>query len=160
MNDEIKSLDLLSEVDLSNVDTARPLLPDKTVCRVRILKLTVVDSKKGPFKNMEVVLGFVDPMTTTLGKPLSPNYTHTEVITLKQTEKYDPRENLARLQECFLGTKGKWDTASMIGQEGTVRFRLEQERKDPETGDTYPEGNKVAVWIKKNASAAGGVTLG
>jgi len=134
-------IDQLEELDLSNVDTSRPLITGPQ--RVRIVKMEVVKSKNGDWKNLNVVLGLVNGTKTKDGKEVNPGFQHTETITLKRTEKYEPTENLARLQECFLGKKGRWNSSEMYGAEGDVRFDIQ-----PAEGQ-YPESSRVVGWIKK-----------
>jgi hypothetical protein len=50
------------------------------------------------------------------------------------------------VQECFLGVKGKWNSASLIGKMGVVRFKVEDSTQ-------YGKQNRV-TWIK--AKVAGG----
>lgn len=152
MNDEnptipqVDSIEALDSLDLSNTDTARPLIKD-SVQTVRLIKMELKPQKTGSGKNLRITLALNTEAPGVDEKTVRAGFQHTETTSLVPTENYNPGENLARVQECFLGKKGRWNSAELIGKLGNVRFRTEKD-----TG--FGPQNRV-TWLK--AKAAGDV---
>lgn len=138
---EVPELDIL---DLTNVETNRPLMPEGTT-RMVLKGFKTEENKAKSGKNLLVILETTQALTATNGKPLSPGWRHTERISLVQTEKYDPKENLARLQECFLGVKGPFKSSELINREGEVKVKIER-------SDEFGNQNRI-TFIKKKVDA-------
>jgi hypothetical protein len=118
----------LDTFDLTNVDTNRPLLPEG-LQRMRLVGFaTKAQKAKGDEpslgKNLVVTLETVNQVTATNGRVLAPGFKHNETISLVQTDKYDPSQRLAQLQECFLGKKQPWCSKDFYGREGDVHFTI------------------------------------
>lgn len=145
----ISSLDQLNEIDLTNVESSRPLLKEGLI-KVKLHSMEIKDQKAPKTgKNLNIVL-----VTETsnpnreAGKPEVPSgYKHTETISLVTTDGYNPAERLAAVQECFLGVKGKFIPSELIGRVGVVRIKIES---DKEFGDK----NRVQTWTKKKSGDA------
>lgn len=155
---EISGMDELNEIDLTNVNTKRTILASG----VMKLQLTKIESKPGKpkegeaaYNNLTLFFKTVDNQKDKDGKEVLAGHTHVETMTLKKTEKFNPFENLARLQECLLGTKGKWNANALIGQIGDVRMGVQAAEGE------YEESNRIKSWIlKKTGTDAAVPTIG
>jgi hypothetical protein len=89
-------------------------------------------------------LTLTQPATAMDGKPVNPGFPLFTIISMVQTEKYDPRQNLAAFKECFTGSKsGSFlPIEQYIGAKGSVRVSVE-------TSDQYGTQNRVARFVKK-----------
>jgi hypothetical protein len=126
-------------MDLSNTETTRPVLKEASQ-KVKLVRLELKDQKGGAGKNLRVIIALEEPAPCKDGRTVQPGFQHTETISLVPTDNYNPAENLARIQECFLGRKGKWNSQEIIGRTGVVRFRIESTKE-------YGDQNRV-TWIK------------
>lgn len=142
------AIDQLDELDLTNVDTNRPLIKEGTLVKFKLTKIEVKDNSKKTGKNAQVHLALVDPLpakdTKNGDRDLKPGFTLIETVSLVPTENYKPTERLAQIQECFTGVKGKWNTQDIMNREGTCRIGIES---DPQYGDR----NRVRSYVKKKA---------
>lgn len=140
----VESIDQLNVLDLTNTDTSRPLLKE-AVYDIVLHQLELKEQKSKLGKNLNVVLKLAKGGEAKDGTPIQAGFTFIETISLVPTEKYNPTENLARLQECFLGVKGRFIAAELIGQTGQVRLKITSDKE-------YGDQNRVQTWIKKKVS--------
>jgi hypothetical protein len=136
---QIDSIEALNTLDLTNTDTARPVLKEGAY-KFKLLRMELKDQKSGKGKNLIVVIGLDQEAPSTEGKVINAGFQHSEQISLVPTENYNPAENLARIQECFLGKKGKFNAGELLGKQGTIRMRVEDSAQ-------YGKQNRV-TWIK------------
>lgn len=143
MNESINLNDLDSS-DFSNVSTGVPLIK-AGVHEVSVLEIKPEPNKAGTGHNLKIKLGLTNPTDkvdgtgqVNVGYPIYTN------ISLVATEKYKPKENLARFMECFLGVKNVPfnPLEQYIGQTGSVRIKIEEDEQ-------YGKKNAVAGYIKK-----------
>ena len=145
--EQVTSLEQLNTKDLTNVESQRPLLKEG-LAEVTLKSLELKDQKSPKTgKNLIVVLVTNNEQDgREAGKKVAAGYKHTETVSLTATENYNPDERLAALQECFVGTKGRFNAGDMIGRTGTVRFKIESDKD-------YGDKNRVQSWLKKKVSA-------
>jgi hypothetical protein len=104
MADEHDILNQLQQgEDLSNIDTEFPVLAAGDVM-CEVAKIEVAANSKQTGNNLVIQLKTLEPAESTKGEVVNPGYPITQWISLVQTEKYDPRNNLATFQDAVLGT--------------------------------------------------------
>lgn len=145
----IDSIEALDQLDLTSVDTSRPLFKPETTLKMRLDRMEVKPSKtagKEHQKNLYVTLKLEEAAQSEDGKTVHPGFTQTEVFGLTPSENFDPRENIARLQLCFSGVKGPFKGSELVGKVGLVRMKIEDDPK-------YGKRNRVGTWIQKKPDA-------
>lgn len=143
MSEEIDLLAQLENMDLSEVSTGMPVLP-QGLYEVEVLESKSETNKKGTGSNWKLKLGLTQPTTSLDGKSVNPNFPIFTTISLVQTEKYDPKQNLASFLECFTGTKAHklLPFEQFVSMRGNIRLGVK-------TSDEYGQQNVIARWIKK-----------
>lgn len=143
MSEEIDILQNLDSMDLTNVETGVPLIPEG-LYEVSVLEAKTEPNKKKTGHNLSLKFGLTQPTTSLDGKAINPNFPLFTIISLVKTEKYDPRQNLAAFMECFKGTKaGNFlPVEQFIGMTGNVRVKIDD---SPEFG----KKNVIARYVKK-----------
>lgn len=142
MSDPLTGQDLgnlLDNLNLENVDTEYPVLKPG-LYRMRIESIEAQLNKAETAHNLVVKLVLSqDNCQSDANEPISPGYKLTYYIGLKENPEkgYDPRKNLAQLQEAATGTKGQWNPAELIGREVFAKLVIED-------NDTYGKSNKVS----------------
>jgi hypothetical protein len=136
---QIDSIEALNTLDLTNTDTARPVLKEGAY-KFKLLRMDLKEQKSGKGKNLIIVVGLDQEAPSTEGRIINAGFQHSETISLVPTENYNPAENLARVQECFLGRKGKFNASELLGMQGMVRMRIEDSKE-------YGKQNRV-TWVK------------
>lgn len=145
---ELGAITALDELDLTNVDTNRPLIKKDSLVKVKLTKVETKDNTAKTGKVATFTVALVEPAQTVDGKTVQPGFILSDTCSLVATEKYKPTERLARIQECLIGQKGKWNTPEMIGLEGVIRLGIEDD--DPAFGAR----NRITSWVKKKAPTA------
>jgi hypothetical protein len=139
------SLEFLDNLDLTNVDLSRPLVKDKTPMEVTIKSIEVVNNKAGTGKNLKLQYTTNETFESTEGKTVNPGCTLHELVSLVTTDKFDPRENLARIKLAALGTQeGKFIPSELIGQTMSVIVGIEQDK-----AGLYAPKNRISKYIPK-----------
>lgn len=115
----------LMNMDLSSVQTSFPLV-NPGIYPVRVAAISMVDNKEKTGKNIKIEFQITEAAVGVAdGQPceIKPGYPLHFNISLVQTEKYDPRQKLAQLMECFLGTKNAaiMPLEQFLNLEGTVK---------------------------------------
>lgn len=127
--------DILNELqqgeDLSNVDTEFPVLAGGDVL-CEVAKLETNPNSKQTGNNLVIQLKTLEPSESTKGEIVNPGYPLTQWVSLVQTEKYDPRNNLAAFQDAVLGTsqgsRGSFFPLEQYeGEQVLVRVKPEQD---------------------------------
>lgn len=127
-------------MDLSGVDTSRPVLPEQ-IHVLSIDKVEVKDNKAGTGRNLVVVFKTVnDSPDVTGAKIISAGYPITKYYPLQQSENEkapDFKADLARLQDAVEGTKqgtrGAFNPYNYTGKLVMAKLKV---RKDDEFGDS------------------------
>lgn len=146
MSDNVSSI--LDSFDLTGVDTTRPLLPANAY-RVRVISIKEQPAKDKASTNLEITYALEDSATSLPNakgetKVVSPGFQIYDTISLKVTEKYHPKERLAKFQHCFLGRAlpAFNPLEQYIGQTGTLRLK-------PEYSDEFGNKMRVADYLAK-----------
>ena len=134
---------------LKDVETSQPLIEDGTY-HAR-LSAEVKPNKDKTGQNLVITHEIIDPANNKqTGEPVTRAIKLTRYVSLVETDKYDPNENLKRI-------------ATAIGLEEDEDLELEalesavcqvQVVTRPETegsnGTIYPESNDVKAWLPKD----------
>lgn len=127
-------------LDLSGVDTSRPVLPEQMHV-LSLAKVDVTDNKAGTGKNLVVVFNTVnDSPDVTGAKIISAGYPITKYYPLQQSENPkapDFKADLARLQDAVEGSKqgerGPFNPFNYVGKLVMAKLKV---KKDEEFGDS------------------------
>lgn len=127
-------------LDLSTVDTGRPVLPEQLHALV-IDSIEVKPNKKETGRNLVVVFKTVnDSPDVTGAKTISAGYPITKYYPLQQSDNEkapDYRQDLARLQDAVEGTKqGERPPFNPYNYQGQMVLAKLKVRKDEEYGDS------------------------
>lgn len=144
-DDNLQPLDQLNVLDLSKTDTSYPTLAEGLV-RVTLQDLLIKPNKAGTGNVLHVKMALHSEAKLDNGQPAHPGLVFTETVSLVPTDNYDPTVNLAKIQLCFTGQKGKMDWNSLKGQWGDVRVKIDDH-------PDYGKRNRVGTWIAKSAES-------
>lgn len=126
-------LNSLMTEDLSNVQTTFPLL-NAGLCKVRVAEISTAPNKTNTGNNLKIKFVTVDAQPATrAGVPceIAPGYPIMFTHSLVQTEKFDPRERLAQIMDCFLGKRGSFmPVEQFLGLEGVVKLKHDGKADD------------------------------
>jgi len=141
MSEDIMSA--LDSLDLSTVETGMPLLPEGLVELV-VTEINISENKNKDGHNLNIKFATTQPVTSNEGKALNPGFPIFDLISLKPTEKYDPKPRLAEFKEAATGTKtGVFNPVEQyIGLVLTVRLGVER-------SEEYGNKNRIKRYIKK-----------
>lgn len=140
-----QSFETLNAMDFTNVSTDYPVLKSG-VYRFSVKDLKIEDSKKTPGNKLFVLtLALESAAACEDGKPANKGLVHIERISLAEKENYDPKVNLAKIQMCFFGYKGKVDWNSLRGMQGDVRLKVVEDKE-------YGRQNRVQNWVPKSTN--------
>lgn len=143
----ITSLEELNVVDLTNVESTRPIMKAGDYS-FKVLGFELKD-QKAPKTGKNLVVNIVSETEIPNKDPNLPiiaaGRKHSEVVSLTPTPDYNPAERLAALQECFIGQKGPFRHTELIGRSGNVRIKIEEDKE-------YGTKNRVQSWLKKAPS--------
>lgn len=140
MSEELQSDPLGLGLDLSGVDTSRPVLPEQ-VHVLNIDKVEVKDNKAGTGRNLVVTFKTVnDSPDATGARIISAGYPIIKYYPLQQSDNEkapDFKADLARLQDAVEGTKqgerGAFNPFNYVGKLVMAKLKI---RKDDEFGDS------------------------
>ena len=142
--------DLLNElesgVNLSEVDTDFPAL---AICDVacHVDKIETAENSKKTGHNLIIVFKTAEERVSTKDQPVPAGYQITNWISLVQTEKYDPRQNLANFQDAVLGTaQGSRPSFFPLEQYQGAEVNL---RVKPEIDDNGVMRTRIVRFIKR-----------
>jgi hypothetical protein len=143
MSEEIDITQNLDSLDLTNVETGMPLLPEG-IHGVEVIEAKLEPNKKGTGKNLNLKFGLTEATESVEGKLLNVGFPLFHTISMVQTPKYDPRQNLAAFKECFTGTKAGnfFPVEQYIGATGIVRTKNL-------TSEEFGTQTKLARFVKK-----------
>ena len=143
MSEEIDILQNLQSLDLTNVETGMPVLREGLV-GIEVLEAKIEPNKKGTGSNLNLKFGLTDPWEALDGKAINPGFPLFHTISLVQTEKYNPLQNLAAFKECVTGTKsGNFlPVEQYLNCTGSVRIKNE-------TSEQYGTQTRIARFVKK-----------
>lgn len=143
MSQEIDILNDLDSMDLSNVETGLPLLPDG-LYTLQVAEIETKANKKGTGSNLNIKFVTTEPVTDLNGNPVNPGFPLFDLISLVKSEKYDPIPKLAAFKEAVTGTKsGSFNPLEQyLGLSVCVKLKIE---RDAEYGDK----NRIQRYIKK-----------
>lgn len=139
---QIDHLNALLNSDLSDVPTTRPLLTGLLTLRVKSMKIE--PNKAGDGHNLNCEFVTTEPMQSTDGRNVNPGFGIYHTISLKVTEKYNPKENLARLREAITGAH--------TGQFAPVEQYIDQTfmaQVKPELSEQFGDQTKIAKFVKR-----------
>lgn len=145
MDEEVIDLsDNLEDLDLTGVDTALPILAPQ-ITTARIVEAKKEPNSKGTGNNLNLKLELTDAAERDSGgEPVSPGFPLFHTVSLVQTAKYDPRRNLAELQEAVFGEKRtKFVIEELIGEE--VQIKVAPEGTDE---DEYGRRTRIKRFLK------------
>lgn len=146
--DNIPQGDLLSHLDnldLTSVRTDRPVVKEGTYA-FDIKGFEAKMNSKNTGHNLNIALAGISEMPTNDGKSVSPGFVLFDLVSLVKTDKYNPAEKLAKIQEAVYGAKQNgFKTAEMVGQRVMLKVTIED-------SEEFGQQNRVK-WIKKTASA-------
>jgi hypothetical protein len=165
MEDVIQSgvdvFDTLANTDLSDVDTNMPvLLPGSYEFTIKGMSRELTKpSEKYPNGGsyLLIELALASEAMSTKDKPLNPGYPLRHTIWLVTTDRYDPHESLAAFSDAAVGRtpdgrRPAFDVTyeSYIGQTVVASTKVERERTDPVSGETYPERSAISRFIPRS----------
>lgn len=137
----------LNTIDLTNVEASRAIMKAGDY-PFRLDKLEL-KPQKAPKTGKNLVVHLVSegpiPNRDAAQPVIQPGRKHSEVVSLAPTPDYNPAERLAALQECFIGKKGPFNVAEILGRSGNVRMKIEEDAE-------YGTKNRVQQWLKKAPS--------
>ena len=140
--------DLQQGEDLSSIDTEFPALAAGDVMCV-VSKVEVAPNSKQTGNNLVITLKtLASHENAKSGPAVNPGYPINQWISLVQTEKYDPRPNLAAFQDAVLGT-GQGSRGSFF----PLEQYLDQEvllRVRPEQDDNGVTRTRIVRFVKKS----------
>ena len=130
---EIDTLNSILNADLSGERTSMPVLA-AALTELNIAEAKVESNKKQDGSNLNLVFTTTVPLQSTDGKTINPGWKLFHTISLKPTEKYNPKENLAKFKLAVTGSQagGFGDPQSYVGQKVMAQIRPES---DPQYGD-------------------------
>lgn len=136
----------LDNMDLSGVQTGFPLMSAGTY-KFQIAEVEKKESKNKPGQfNLHIKLKLNETAKRHMSEEtIQPGFPLNHVISLTQTEKYDPRRPLAEFKEAVTGSKdGAFGApASYVGQFVTCSIKIEKDKTEK-----YPDSNRVARFLK------------
>jgi len=143
---EVDTLNDLLNSDLSNEKTSMPVLA-ATLTELTIAEAKVEQNKKQDGSNLNLVFTTTVPLQSTDGKTVNPGWKIFHTISLKPTDKYNPKENLARLLEAATGSKTGAFSAFLPSAVGCkVMAQLK-----PDSDPTYGDKTVIARFVPRKA---------
>ena len=145
MEDQI---DPILQVDLEGIPTGMPIVKTGLADLV-VSEIKSVANKQGSGTNINITLKSTDPLESVSGETIEKGFPFYFTISLTPTEKYDPKR---RLKEFRLAATGNqtgefWPLDQYKNKVVRVKLDIQAESTDPNTGETYPERNKVSRFI-------------
>lgn len=129
--------------DLTQVSSKLPLVKEG-VYDVRIAEMKVEDNKAKDGKILKVKLTLETNAESTEGETISMGYPLFDNISLKMTEKYDPRKRLREIMDATKLVEAQFLPEKFIGQVCCVNVKVEI---DP-TGQYDPQ-NRIRRYVAK-----------
>jgi hypothetical protein len=139
---QIDQLNALLNSDLSETPTTRPLLSG--LATLKVAEMLVEDNKAKDGSNLNIKFVTTEPMTSTDGRAVNAGFPIYHTVSLKQTEKYNPKENLARLREAITGSH----TGSFAPVEQYIDQVIMAQLK-PELSEQFGDKTVIAKFVKK-----------
>jgi len=143
MSNEIDITNSLDSMDLSSVTTGVPMLPEG-LYTVQVAELGTKANSKQTGSNLNIKLTLTEPANDINGNAVNPGFPIYDLISLVQTDRYDPRARLAEFKEAVTGTKEGVFTPleQYLGLTVTIRLGIE---RSTEFGDK----NRIKRYVKK-----------
>lgn len=145
----MSALNDLLNTDLAEVKTDVPLVKDG-IYDLEVAEMKTVPSKDEKSENVKIVLKTTDSAPTVDGKSVNKGFPFFDTISLNQTAEYDPRQRLKRFRVGVLGPAGETGAfmpfTQYVGQIVRCKVIVRQERKDKDTGETYPPSNAIKTY--------------
>ena len=154
MEDQIQSgtdvFDVLSNVDLSEVDTQMPLLKNGAYDFTIAEMSRELSERSGGTYLLLVLKLATDGAEDIKGNPINPGYPVRHIISLVTKDKYDPIRNIAQFHEALGNKAMQFDPTfeAYIGQTITAKTKVEPEREDKDTGEVYQATVRVASFVR------------
>jgi hypothetical protein len=135
----------LDNLDLTGVDTRRPLIKGGSVLELVVKKFEKKRNKKNTGDNLNITLALSTPAETVDGAGVQQGFELYDLISLVPTPDYDPRQKLAIFKEAVLGHhEGAFNISELLNR--TVVARVDVEEEDAKEG--YPAKNKIGKYFK------------
>jgi len=127
------NIDAMFDEDLQNISTSAPILRPG-VYTLALHEVEVKENAKGTGKNLNLVFVTVDPAFTLDDKELKPGYKVFHTVSLVPTDKYDPKQNLAKLKLSLTGNKAGafGDPSQYIGLTCNVQMAVQPAKDEYE----------------------------
>lgn len=142
---EIDTLNQLLNSDLSNEETSMPVLA-ACLAELTIIKSLIEPSKDHQKSNWNLQFSTNAVLRSTTGKDVQPGFKgvfHT--ISLTPTEKYNPKQNLARFKEAVTGSKAGsiGDVTQYMGLKILAQLK-------PEASEQFGDRTVIARFVPRS----------
>jgi len=139
---QVDQLNALLNSDLKDVPTTRPLL--NGLVKLKVRKMSIEENKAKDGNNLNCEFATVEPAVATDGRNVNAGLVIFHTVSLKETEKYNPLENLAKLREAITGDKA--GSFAPIEQYLDMEFMA---KVKPELSEQYGDRTVIAQFVKK-----------
>jgi hypothetical protein len=139
---QVDQLNALLNSDLGDVPTTRPLI--NGLVKLKVKAMAIEENKNKDGHNLNCQFALAEPTTAQDGRVVNPGFVIFHTVSLKQTEKYNPAENLAKLREGITGDKK--------GNFAPVEQYLDMEfmaKVKPKLDEEYGDKTVIAQFVKK-----------
>lgn len=144
---DLTETDIMSSLDgdFSSIPTGMPLLKPG-LYELEVVECAFKVNKAGDGQNLNFKYSLTQPAVDINDKPVNPGFPVFDLISLKPTEKYDPRPKIAEFLEAAYGTKGRPfnPPESHIGEKVMARLSVEK-------SDQYGDKNRISRYVKKSS---------
>lgn len=150
--ENVDIFDQLGDGTLVDTDTSFPILAPGQ-CEFRVEAGTVETSEKTGGRYLAFDLATTEDKEDINGRPLPAGYKVRHMISVTPTEKMDDesiKRNLAMFLDAVVDGR-QWDPTLelYIGQTLFAKTKVQAERVDDATGETYPASARISTFIPK-----------